>query len=145
MRLSCKVRVVTSSGHGTDFQSLYVLARHRDWQSHTNWPLQHTVMCPLVVDVQSVVETRWNENPCVLLLHRDVLALHLPHREWTLAPPSKLGTEINDMIKEELFHQEATVKENDIESLHGKSGPLPQELNLKIDLFSNLNTSKSNH
>lgn len=36
------------------------------------------------------------------------------------------------MIKEELFHQEATVKENGIESLHGKSGPLPQELNLKI-------------
>ena len=32
------------------------------------------------------------------------------------------------MIKEELFHQEATVKDNDIESLHGKSGPLPQEL-----------------
>lgn len=85
-----------------------------------------------MVDVQIVVEAHWNENPCLLFLQRGMFAIHCPHREWTLAQPSELGIEINDVMKEELFHQERVTKENDIESLHGKSASWPRELNLKL-------------
>lgn len=54
------------------------------------------------------------------------------HMVWAFAPPSKLGIEINDTVNEELFHQEATTRENYTESFHGKSSPWPQEVNLKI-------------
>lgn len=66
-------------------------------------------MCLLMVAVLSVAEVPRVRIPaysyCGEVFRHPVLTW------WTLAPLSKLGIEINDTIKEELFHQEAEIKE----------------------------------
>ena len=130
MRLSCKVRLFIRS-----WTWLSVCVCLGTAQSLTEaYKLTITAHCD--VPCWWWVSRVWWEDTGVrtpvYTLHRGVVALHCQLTEWTSASLSKLGIEINDVIKEELFHQEATIKENSIESLHGMFDPWSQKVNLKI-------------
>lgn len=131
MRLSCKVRLFALQAVGLTFSPCV------SW--HSTEPTEAyrlTVAARCDVPCWWWMPGVWWQDPGVRTpmysLHRGIVALHCPLWEWTSASPSKLGTKINDVIKEELFHQEATIKENGIESLHGKLDPWSQKGNLKI-------------